>query len=82
MRICLFLWLGWVLLGSAWAQPTLLPAERIDTVRQQQDPLLLDVRSLDEIQRLGSLPGYVHIPLDELPGRLDELPKDRLILTL
>lgn len=40
--------------------------------------LLLDVRTPDEFA-LGSLPGAVNIPLDELRGRLGELPKDSMI---
>lgn len=41
--------------------------------------LLLDVRDRAEVRR-GSLPGALHIPLDQLRGRLDELPRDREIL--
>lgn len=37
---------------------------------------LLDVRTRDEYM-LGSIPGSVNIPLDELRGRLGELSKDR-----
>jgi adenylyltransferase/sulfurtransferase len=38
-------------------------------------PLLLDVREAPEVE-LCRLPGAVHIPLGELPGRLDELARD------
>lgn len=37
---------------------------------------LLDVRTPDEFS-LGSLPGAVNIPLDEIRDRIDEIPKDR-----
>ncbi|MBP6230035.1 MAG: FAD-dependent oxidoreductase [Paludibacteraceae bacterium] len=40
---------------------------------------LLDVRTEDEFQ-LGSLPGAVNIPLDDLRNHLDEIPKDKPIL--
>ncbi|MCB0322133.1 MAG: FAD-dependent oxidoreductase [Bdellovibrionales bacterium] len=43
------------------------------------DAFLLDVRSRQELDRLGRFRSAVHIPLDELRGRLDELPKDRPI---
>jgi rhodanese-related sulfurtransferase len=40
---------------------------------------LLDVRRPDE-RAAGSIPGSIHIPLDELRPRLDELPRDREII--
>lgn len=42
----------------------------------------LDVREPKEIADLGSVPGYVNIPLGELDKRLKEVPKDKLIITL
>lgn len=39
-------------------------------------PLFLDVRTYGEYQR-GHLVGSLHIPLDELRDRLEEVPKDR-----
>lgn len=41
--------------------------------------LVLDVRRADERAK-GSIPGSMHIPLDELRGRLGELPKDKEII--
>jgi NADPH-dependent 2,4-dienoyl-CoA reductase/sulfur reductase-like enzyme/rhodanese-related sulfurtransferase len=41
--------------------------------------LLLDVRRDDE-RASGFIPGSIHIPLDELRGRLNELPRDREII--
>ena len=37
---------------------------------------LLDVRTPDEFS-LGSLPGAINIPLDEIRDRMDEIPKDK-----
>lgn len=45
-----------------------------------ENKFLLDVRTPDEYS-LGSLPGAVNIPLDELRDRLAELPKDKMIYT-
>ena len=45
-----------------------------------EDIFLLDVRTRDEFS-LGSLPGAVNIPLDELRDRIDELPKEKMIYT-
>ena len=47
---------------------------------EMENKFLLDVRTQDEFT-LGSLPGAVNIPLDELRDRMSELPKDRMIYT-
>lgn len=39
---------------------------------------ILDVRTAGEFER-GHVPSSVHIPVDELRGRLNELPKDAMI---
>jgi NADPH-dependent 2,4-dienoyl-CoA reductase/sulfur reductase-like enzyme/rhodanese-related sulfurtransferase len=46
-----------------------------------EDGLLLDVRHPEELA-VEQLQGVVNIPLDELRGRLDELPRDREILVI
>lgn len=38
-------------------------------------PVVLDVRNPDEV-RVASIPGSLHVPLNELPGRLDELREE------
>jgi rhodanese-related sulfurtransferase len=40
---------------------------------------IVDVRSAKEFEEEGHLPGSRNIPLEELRGRLDELPSDREI---
>jgi rhodanese-related sulfurtransferase len=45
------------------------------------DGYLLDVRHPEELA-VEQLPGVVNIPVDELRGRLDELPRDREILVI
>jgi NADPH-dependent 2,4-dienoyl-CoA reductase/sulfur reductase-like enzyme/rhodanese-related sulfurtransferase len=50
-----------------------------DVVDPAPNQLLLDVRTAPEVQQ-GTIPGSVHIPLDELRGRLGELPKDKEVL--
>ena len=44
-------------------------------------PLLLDVRDEDELAEYGKLEGAVNIPLAQLRDRLNELPRDRCIVT-
>lgn len=43
------------------------------------DTLRIDVRTPHEYQ-LGSIPGFINIPLDELREHLNELPKDKPIV--
>jgi rhodanese-related sulfurtransferase len=44
-------------------------------------PLLVDVRNLPELQG-GRIEGSVHIPMNELPARLAELPEGRQVVTV
>lgn len=44
-----------------------------------ESPLVLDVRRNEE-RAQGAIPGSVHIPLDELRARANELPRDREII--
>ncbi|MGH2924303.1 MAG: MBL fold metallo-hydrolase [Solirubrobacterales bacterium] len=53
-------------------------AARLD---DRDAPIVLDVRDDDEWGR-GHIPGSVHIPYGELPGRLDELPRDRTVAAI
>lgn len=41
---------------------------------------LLDVRPIEEFEA-GHLPGALHIPVEELHARIDEVPRDREIVT-
>ncbi|TNI81858.1 FAD-dependent oxidoreductase [Aeromonas sobria] len=42
--------------------------------------LVVDVRNGPELDKLGRIPGALHIPLDELRSRLHELPKEKELL--
>lgn len=44
------------------------------------DVVLVDIRFTEELQ-VWNVNFALHIPLNELPQRLDELPKDKLIVT-
>jgi len=50
-----------------------------DVTSPRGDQVLLDVRTPEEVEA-GTIPGAVNIPLDELRGRLDELPEDKELL--
>jgi rhodanese-related sulfurtransferase len=56
----------------------------IPTVEVQQLPVdgyLLDVRESDE-WACGHAPEAVHLPMSELPARLDEVPADREVYVI
>jgi rhodanese-related sulfurtransferase len=60
-----------------------LTTEDLEKLLEKKDSIFfLDVREPDEISRLGSIKGYVNIPLGQLESRLKEVPKDRVIVTL
>ncbi len=45
-----------------------------------EEIFLLDVRTSEELVQDGAIEGYSHIPIDELEGRLAEVPKDKPIV--
>src|SRR5690606_7559251 len=59
--------------------PPLEVAQRWPQGRDGSAVLMLDVREHDEIQR-AAIPGALHVPMGEVPARLDELPKDKPIV--
>ncbi len=56
-----------------------LPRDQVEQLVQRGEALLIDTRPMIEYE-YGHLPGAVSIPVDELPERLDELPRDRRIV--
>jgi rhodanese-related sulfurtransferase len=56
-------------------------AADVDTFIRDQAAFFLDVREPKELHELGTLEGYYNIPFGQLEQRLDELPRDRPILT-
>ena len=56
-------------------------ASDIDATLADPKVVLLDVREPWELEKFGTREGYINIPLAELEDRLDELPKDKTILT-
>jgi hypothetical protein len=67
-------------------QPDQKPARiEIDTLKKhvddKKDLFFVDVREPKEIEELGSLKGYVNIPVGQIESRLSDIPKDRFIVT-
>jgi NADPH-dependent 2,4-dienoyl-CoA reductase/sulfur reductase-like enzyme/rhodanese-related sulfurtransferase len=56
--------------------PVSTPREMLDALAGQAPPVILDVRTQKEWDA-GHLDGAIHIPVDELRGRLDEVPEGR-----
>jgi glyoxylase-like metal-dependent hydrolase (beta-lactamase superfamily II)/rhodanese-related sulfurtransferase len=60
------------------AYPRVRFADLAATRAQGEHPLVLDLRRDDE-RRVSFVEGTHHLPLHELPGRLDEVPTDRAV---
>jgi NADPH-dependent 2,4-dienoyl-CoA reductase/sulfur reductase-like enzyme/rhodanese-related sulfurtransferase len=56
------------------------PVIHVDQLTDDTSACILDVRTEEE-HTSGSIPGARNIPIDTLRSRLDELPKDRQIIT-
>jgi rhodanese-related sulfurtransferase len=78
-NICLLLLCVSISFGQTAKKLT--PDELERALEKRGDVFFLDVREPDEIQKLGSIPGYVNIPLGQLESRLKEIPKDKSIIT-
>ena len=50
-------------------------------VEEKKTFFFLDVREPKELEELGTMEGYVNIPLSQVESRLKEIPKDALIVT-
>jgi rhodanese-related sulfurtransferase len=70
----------------AWSQKSATAKETAANVLKEkldkgEKVLVIDVRSDEEIQT-GSIPGAIHIPMDELEARMKDVPKDvQLVFT-
>ena len=66
---------------SPAAEKELSPEELGKLLEKRENLFFLDVREPQEIAQLGSMKGYVNIPLGQLESRLKEIPRDKLIIT-
>lgn len=86
-RLCLRLFLGGICtLFTAVAQNAdavkQLSAEDLKKLIDEKTKFFfLDVREPKEIAELGTMKGYVNIPLSQVEARLKEVPKDAVIVT-
>ena len=69
---------------SAQPAPPNAPKMASDDVMallEKGEVFFLDVREPKELEDLGTLEGYVNIPLGQIEKRLSEIPKDKAIIT-
>jgi rhodanese-related sulfurtransferase len=59
--------------------PSVVPTEAL--AEQRAGALLLDVREYQEWMA-GRIEDVTHVPMHDLPSRLDELPRDRRIVCI
>lgn len=52
-----------------------------EALNQESPSIVLDVREAWEVD-ICALPAFLHIPLGDLAHSLDQIPKDRVIVTL
>jgi rhodanese-related sulfurtransferase len=58
-----------------------LSADELKELLEKKKIFFLDVREPKELTDLGTIKGYMNIPLGQLENRLAEIPKDKLIVT-
>ena len=79
-------WIAGVLasigLARADEKPKQLTVEEVEKALANGNAFLLDVREPRELEESGTIKGYVNIPLSQLASRLNEIPKDKMIVTL
>ena len=67
--------------SAGWAQRSATAAKETtaDALREKLDKgekvLVIDVRSDEEV-KTGSIPGAVHIPMEQLESRMKDIPRD------
>ena len=77
------------LLAALLFVPTLAMAQQapkmasddVMTLLDKGEVFFLDVREPSELEELGTLEGYINIPLGQIEKRLKEIPKDKAIIT-
>ncbi len=85
MRACLVAGLA-LAAATAWAQRSPTAREtKADELKAKLDKgeqvLVIDVRSDEEVKS-GSIPGAIHIPMEQLEARMKDVPKDvQLVFT-
>lgn len=80
IRIATCVAAGLFLVAPAWAQRSAsakeTPADELKAKLDKGDKVLvIDVRTDEEVKN-GSIPGALHIPMEQLEARMKDVPKD------
>lgn len=69
--------------ATAPAQPKAekMASDDVMALLEKGQVFFLDVREPKELEELGTLEGYVNIPLGQIEKRLAEIPRDKAIIT-
>ncbi len=65
--------------GRAIGAKELAPEDLRKLIEQKAKVIIIDVRD-DASYRKETIPGAIHIPLEALPSRLKEIPKDTALV--
>lgn len=59
--------------------PAVIDVQTAAALQERDDVLLIDVREQWEYDE-GHIPGITHIPMNEIPNRLSEIPTDKTVV--
>jgi hypothetical protein len=66
---------------AAQPQAPKMASDDVMALLEKGQVFFLDVREPSELEELGTLEGYVNIPLGQIEKRLNEIPRDKAIIT-
>ena len=58
-----------------------MASDDVMALLEKGEVFFLDVREPKELEELGTFEGYVNIPLGQIEKRLNEIPRDKAIIT-
>jgi hypothetical protein len=67
--------------AAAKPQAPKMASDDVMALLEKGEVFFLDVREPKELAELGTLEGYVNIPVGQIEARLSEIPKDKAIIT-
>ena len=59
--------------------PVDIDVQTVSEIKDRDDVVLIDVREQWEYDE-GHIPGVVHLPMNDVPNRLDEIPTDQTVV--
>lgn len=65
--------------AAALELPASVDVQTVAEIKEREDVVVLDVREQWEYDE-GHIPGVVHIPMNDVPARLSEIPTDQTVI--